>query len=192
MNGNEQTQKTFISSTEFVSFDLNHKEPMETNYAIVFSTAIIPMLIGFVWYHPALLGKAWMQSAGISEEQLKGSNMAVIFGFCILFSLMLCTMLPLLVIHQSGMMSMMMGEPGIPDSPMTNPDYKMMMEKYGHNFRSFKHGVFHGILSALFFALPILGIQALFERRGAKYIFIHLGYWVITLALMGGIVCGFA
>ncbi len=165
---------------------------METNYSIVLSTAIIPMLIGFVWYHPALLGKAWMQSAGISEEQLKAGNMAVIFGFCILFSLMLCTMLPLLVIHQSGMMSMMVDAPGMNTDPITNPDYKMMMEKYGHNFRSFKHGVLHGVISALFFALPVLGIQALFERKGAKYIFIHLGYWVITLALMGGIVCGFA
>jgi hypothetical protein len=165
---------------------------METNFAIVLSTAIIPLLIGFIWYHPAVLGKAWMQAAGISEDQIKNSNMAIIFGFCILFSLMLSTMIPMLVIHQSGMMSMMMGEPGIPDNPMSNPDFKMMAEKYGQNFRTFKHGVFHGVLSALFFALPILGINALFERKGAKYIFIHLGYWIVTLALMGGIVCQFA
>ena len=165
---------------------------METNYAIVLSTAIIPMLIGFMWYHPALLGKAWMQSAGISEEQLKGGNMAVIFGFCILFSVILATVIPMLVIHQSALMSLMMGENGTQTDPSTNPDFKMLMEKYGHNFRTFKHGAFHGVLSALFFALPVLGIQAMFERKGAKYIFIHLGYWVITLALMGGIVCGFA
>lgn len=59
-----------------------------------------------------------------------------------------------------------------------------------NKFRTFKHGSFHGIIGAIFFALPILGINALFERRGAKYIFLHLGYWVITMALMGGVICG--
>jgi hypothetical protein len=87
---------------------------------------------------------------------------------------------------------MMMGEPGIPSDPMSNPDYKFMFDKYGHNFRTFKHGAFHGILSAVFFALPVLGIQAMFERRSGKYIFIHLGYWVITFVLMGGIICQWA
>jgi len=162
---------------------------METNYIIVFSTAVIPVIIGAIWYHPLLTGKAWMQSAGVSEEQLKGRNMLAIFGFSLLFSLMLATMIPSLVIHQSGMLAMMMGEPGIPDDPMSNADFKFMFNRYGHNFRTFKHGVLHGVIGSLFFALPILGIQALFERRGAKYIFIHLGYWVLTLSLMGGIIC---
>jgi len=168
------------------------KKPMGPNFAIVLSTALVPMLIGFIWYHPAVLGKAWMQASGVTDEQIKGANMGIIFGFCILFSLMLSTMMPTLVIHQSGMLSMMMGETGISDNPMSNPDYKMMFDKYGNNYRSVKHGILHGVISALFFALPVLGIQALFERKGAKYIFIHLGYWVITLAIMGGVVCGFA
>ncbi len=165
---------------------------METNYAIVFSTALIPMIIGAIWYHPAVLGKAWMAASGVTDEQLKGGNMAIIFGVSILFSLMLAAMIPMLVIHQSGLVSMMMGEPGIPADPMSNPDYKFMFDKYGHNFRTFKHGAFHGILSAVFFALPVLGIQAMFERRSGKYIFIHLGYWVITFVLMGGIICQWA
>ena len=165
---------------------------METNYAIVFSTALIPMIIGAIWYHPAVLGKAWMAESGVTDEQLKGGNMAIIFGVSILFSLMLSMVIPMLVIHQSGLVSMMMGEPGIPSDPMSNPDYKFMFDKYGHNFRTFKHGAFHGILSAVFFALPVLGIQAMFERRSGKYIFIHLGYWVITFVLMGGIICQWA
>ena len=165
---------------------------METNYAIVFSTALVPIFIGFIWYHPALLGNAWMKAANVTNEQLKSGNMAIVFGVSILFGLMLSTMIPTLVIHQSGMLSMMMGEQGVPGNEMSNPDFKFMYDKYGHNYRSFKHGVFHGVLSSLFFALPILGIVAMFERRGAKYIFIHLGYWVITLSLMGGIVCQWA
>jgi hypothetical protein len=75
---------------------------METNYAIVFSTALIPMIIGAIWYHPAVLGKAWMAASGVTDEQLKGGNMAIIFGVSILFSIMLAMVIPMLVIHQSG------------------------------------------------------------------------------------------
>jgi hypothetical protein len=47
----------------------------------------------------------------------------------------------------------------------------------------------HGSMAGLFFALPILGINAIFERRGLKYTLLHTGYWVITLGLIGGVLC---
>jgi len=65
-----------------------------------------------------------------------------------------------------------------------------MFEKYGSNFRTFKHGAFHGILASLMLALPLIGINALFERKGFKYIAINVGYWIVSFAIMGGIVCG--
>ena len=52
---------------------------------------------------------------------------------------------------------------------------------------TFQHGAFHGAFMALFVALPIIGQKALFEQRGFKYVLINVGYWVVTLALMGGI-----
>ena len=63
---------------------------------------------------------------------------------------------------------------------------------YGENFRTFKHGALHGTIAGIFFALPVFGIIALFERRSWKYVLIHLGFWVITLALMGGVLCQWA
>jgi hypothetical protein len=39
--------------------------------------------------------------------------------------------------------------------------------------------------------LPLIGINSLFERKSFKYIFIHTGYWIISLALMGGVLCQF-
>jgi hypothetical protein len=44
----------------------------------------------------------------------------------------------------------------------------------------------------LFFALPVLGTNALFQHKGFKYIVINVGYWIITLALMGAVICQFA
>lgn len=164
---------------------------METNYLIVISTAIIPLLIGFVWYHPSIFGTAWMKETGVNPED-KSGNMAVIFGLSILLSIMLSVFLPSIVIHQFGLFSMLMDEPGFQQNPSSHADYTMMMEKYGRNFRTFKHGFFHGIITSVFFALPVLGTNAIFEKRSFKYIFINLGYWVLSIALMGGIICQFA
>jgi hypothetical protein len=33
-----------------------------------------------VWYSNALFGKAWQKAAGVADEQIKNSNMAMIFG----------------------------------------------------------------------------------------------------------------
>lgn len=63
------------------------------------------------------------------------------------------------------------------------------MANYGENYRTFKHGALHGAMTGIFIALPILATQAMFERKSLKYVLINAGYWIITLALMGGIVC---
>jgi hypothetical protein len=69
--------------------------------------------------------------------------------------------------------------------------YDAFAEATKDSFRTFKHGMLHGIITSIFLVLPIIGINALFERRGAKYIFIHVGFWAICFALMGGILCQF-
>lgn len=66
-----------------------------------------------------------------------------------------------------------------------------LMENYGDNFRTFKHGAFHGTIISLLLVLPVLATNALFERKGFKYIAINWGYWAVTLTLMGGTVCQF-
>ena len=64
------------------------------------------------------------------------------------------------------------------------------MDLVGTSHRTFKHGAFHGVLTGLFVITPILATSAMFERKGFKYIAINAGYWIICLAIMGGIVSG--
>jgi hypothetical protein len=164
---------------------------MHINFIAVLIAAIIPMLIGFIWYNDKVFGKAWMATTGLTHEQLKQGNMAVIFGVSFLFSLLLSMEMNFIAIHQSHLFSILANEPGINDP--TSEVGRMMADftaKYGHNFRTFKHGALHGTIASIFFALPVLGISALFERKSFKYIFIHLGYWAVTFALMGGIISG--
>jgi hypothetical protein len=75
------------------------------------------------------------------------------------------------------------------DSSLASTSYEAMMAVHGEDFRTFRHGVFHGILAGIFIALPIIGTNALFERKSTKYILINAGYWIVTLGVMGGIIC---
>ena len=56
------------------------------------------------------------------------------------------------------------------------------------SFDSFKHGAFHGAEIGLLVAMPLMVTNALFERKNFKYMAINLGYWIITLMLMGGVI----
>jgi hypothetical protein len=146
--------------------------------------AVSALVVGFIWYNPKVFGNAWMQASGMTDEQVKGGNMAKIFGLALLFAFLLSTALPGIVIHQMGVFSLIGG-----DVDGALPSYAAFITDYQDVFRTFKHGAFHGVLTGIFIALPILGTNALFERKGAKYIFINSGYWIVTLAIMGGIIC---
>jgi len=147
--------------------------------------AIAALVVGFIWYNPKVFGNAWMKASGMTEEKMKGANMFAIFGLALLFAAMLASSLMQMTTHQFGAQSLVGGDPST-----ALPSYAAFMADYGDAFRTYKHGALHGALAGLFVALPILGTNALFERKGAKYIFINTGYWVVTLAIMGAILCG--
>jgi hypothetical protein len=166
---------------------------MQTNIAIIALAALVPLIIGFIWYHPKVFGNAWMKVAQVTEESMKNSNMALIFGLTYLLSFLLSFSLQYLTIHQLSLWAVVAGQPDYMNpSSEAGQMVTAFLERYGNEFRSFKHGLLHGVISAITIALPILGIVSLFERKPRKYIFIHLGYWAITLGLMGGIICAYA
>ena len=59
----------------------------EANWLAVFAAAISAFLLGGLWYSPALFGRAWQRSAGLTDEQLKGGNAAKIYGGAFVLSL---------------------------------------------------------------------------------------------------------
>lgn len=159
---------------------------METNFLAMAVAALVTLVVGFIWYHPKVFGTAWMHAAGLKEEQLKGANMLKIFGFTIILSLMMTLVIMALSIHQTGAYGMIGGM--VTDD--TLPSFQVFMDDYGMAFRTFKHGALHGFIAALFFAFPMTAINGLFEHKSAKYIFINAGYWIVSLTIMGGIICG--
>ena len=152
------------------------------NVIALFVAALIPMIVGFVYYHKSVAGSAWMSVTGMTDEKAKEGDMALIFGVIYVFSVLLAFALSGLVNHQSGLFSLFGGD-------TTDELFKQVMAAKGTAFRTFKHGALHGFIASIAIALPILGTNALFEQKGWKYIWINLGYWAITLTLMGGLLC---
>jgi hypothetical protein len=126
-----------------------------------------------------------MKETGMTEENAKKGNKVKIFGFTILFSVMLSMMIPALVIHQMGAFGMIGG-----DATKALPSYNAFLADYGDAFRTYQHGALHGFVSGIFFILPVIGIHSMFDQKSWKYIFVTSGYWIITLTIMGAIICG--
>ena len=93
--------------------------------------------------------------------------------------------LQFLVVHQTGAVGMVGGNP-----EKALPSFAAFMNDYGTAFRTFKHGALHGTMTGLFFVTPLFGITALYEGRSFKYVMVASGYWIISCAVMGAIICG--
>jgi hypothetical protein len=159
--------------------------------------ALVPTILGFIWYNPKVFGKAWMEATGLTPESaMKGFNMPLVFGLSLLLSFVLASSLTGVVIHQGALFGMLMDgknpNPEMADkSSVLYGHVKYIMDNYGTNFRTFKHGAFHGTMLGVMTILPIIATSGMFERKGFKYIAINAGYWIVSLAIMGAIICHF-
>ncbi len=136
---------------------------MNPNFLFVAIAAFVPMIIGFVYYHPAVLGGQWMRINGFTLDGMTAPKPVLYLAALVLsffLSMFMC-------INVTGP-----GQDVAPD---------------GHSYVTFGHGVIHGLLISIMVVLPILGTLSIFERRGWGWVFINLGYWIVTLSIMGGI-----
>ena len=136
------------------------------NYLAIGLAALIPTIVGALWYGP-LFGKAWMKSMNFTEDDLKGGNMAVIFGIAILLSIIAALYLKFNI-------------------ELTHKEIVDGKLIYG-SFHTFKHGALHGGMAGLMFGVPAMVISGLFERKNWTNIGIGFFYWIICFTLMGGV-----
>ena len=160
---------------------------MDFNFYAILAATLVSLVVGFVWYNPKVFGTIWMQETGMTDEKAQKGNMLKIFGLTIVYSFLISFMLSGMVIHQFGAMGMIGGDPSKIDPASS---YFAFMTEYGNAFRSFQHGALHGFLTGLLFVLPITAINSLFEHKSWKYILVTGGFWVVTLTIMGAIICG--
>ena len=169
---------------------------MGPNWYILFVAALVPMVIGFIWYNPKVFGTAWMKVASMTEEKIKSGNMPLIFGLSYLLSVLLSFALAGIVIHQLSLFSLFNHYPEFADQMAKQSgerfeQFVALNQQFEGMFRDWKHGLLHGIFAGITFALPVLATNSMFERKGFKYVAVNGGYWIITLGVMGAIICQF-
>ena len=163
---------------------------MHMNLLAVLVATLVPMVIGFIWYNPKVFGTAWMKASGMTEEKAKNAHTGLVFGLTFVFSFIFAFGLQFMCIHQYHITSSFFDYMDkITDANTAEGGlYKQVMDLVGSGHRTFGHGALRGVVGGIMTALPILGVNALFEAKGFKYIAINVGFWVICMGIMGGIV----
>ncbi|MCB0763161.1 MAG: DUF1761 domain-containing protein [Flavobacteriales bacterium] len=161
---------------------------MHINWLVQFIAALVPMLIGFIWYNPKVFGNAWMKAAGVTEERMRSGNMALIFGLSFVFAFLLSFAYAAFANHWNAFQAFFrpVVEHGMGVDPTTpfGAELKGYIDAYGERYSSWTHGLAHGTVMSVMLFLPVMVINALFERRSFKYIMINWGYWTVTLIVM--------
>jgi len=148
------------------------------NWPVVLACGLIPMVVGFLYYHPKTFEPAWMKSTGLTREDVDGGNMAMIMGISFLLSCVISMMMINWTNHQLSLQSLFVMDPSFEDTgSKMRTLFDSVMSEYGTRHRSFGHGAAHGVFAGL----------GLFERKSWKHIFISAGYWFITLVLICGV-----
>lgn len=134
------------------------------NWLAIAVAAIIPMITGFIYYHPKVLGGPWMKANGFTLESVGTGPKPILYGVAVLLSFLLATWL---------------------STNVTGPGQDVAPD--GHSYATFQHGMVHGIVASILIVLPILGTLSIFEKKGWNWVFVNTGYWALTLMMMGGL-----
>jgi hypothetical protein len=131
------------------------------NWLAVLVAGISSFILGGVWYSPALFGNAWMRENNLTADDVKKANKAKIFGWSLLFSLIMAVNLAMF----------------LADPPQAGCGPKT----------DIAWGLTAGALAGLW-VFCSLATVALFEHKSWRYIFINGGYCLVALALMGAVI----
>ncbi len=61
----------------------------EINFLAVIAAATSTFVLGGLWYSPLLFGAAWMRANNFTEDQVNGFKKGRMFGWAILFSMIM-------------------------------------------------------------------------------------------------------
>ncbi|MBK9272071.1 MAG: DUF1761 domain-containing protein [Saprospiraceae bacterium] len=163
------------------------------NWIAILVAALVPSFLGFIWYHEKVMGTVWMKETGLTKEAIeKDFNMARTMILSLLFSFMLSMSLNPITIHQLGVHSALLNAVEDPARADAAKEVLAKFEgqgEYANEFRTFRHGMVHGMLVGIFLVLPIMATNGMYEKKSFKLTFINTLFWTLTLMLMGGIIC---
>jgi hypothetical protein len=166
---------------------------MDQKLMVNLSAALVPVILGMIWYNPLFFGKMLSRANGTTPPAMTPSRTALAFILTYIGGYLIAShVLGSIVIHQNGLHGMLAGQKdlNIPGTELYG-HVTWLMDHYGTNYRTFKHGALHGSFTGLYLVFPVVGIIALFESRNIIWVAVHSLYWILCLTIMGGIICAY-
>ncbi len=77
----------------------------EINWLSVIVATLAAFAIGGLWYSPVLFSKAWQRENKLSDQEIKGANMALIFGSSFLLNFISAVVLELFLGRQADVLT---------------------------------------------------------------------------------------
>jgi len=161
---------------------------MLPNFLVLLGAAFIPCIIGYIWFSPAVFGgEKWFNMAQMPvDKRTPASGLKILLTM--LLNFLVAFGLANIVIHQFSIFGLVGGNVEL----LKTGTAAAFLAEYGNNHLSFGHGALHAIAPGLLaFVIPLLGYVTIFENKPMKYFWVYLGYWAVSLALMGGVIGAF-
>nr|WP_277349355.1 DUF1761 domain-containing protein [Pseudoflavitalea sp. G-6-1-2] len=133
------------------------------NWLAVLVAGISALVMGGIWYSPALFGRVWMKENHLTIEELRKSNKGRIFGWSFVLSLIV-----------ASNMGMLLADPV---SHIEGAQQSMRLLE----------GVLAGCGTGVG-VFAFVAVIGLFEMKSSRHIFINGGYCILASALMGAII----
>lgn len=164
----------------------------QVNWFIIPISALIPLVLGYVWYHPSVMGTRLANATGTPIADISPPKSIGRIALIYLFSLLLSYIITAISVHQFAIFQLFFMEPSLAEAGSEFSTFTAeFLEKYGNRHRSFSHGVIHGAEVAIYCSLSFIGTSALFMGKPFKSTLVHIGFWFICCSLIGGLNCTF-
>jgi len=140
----------------------------DVNILAIAVAALVPNIVGALYFGP-LFGTAWRSAHGKTAAELKPDNEALTYGLALVCSAVVAFFI-----------NFMIG--------MSHKEVSAAGQLVFSSPRTFGHGAFHGLAIGIMLISPIIACLGLFHKYNWKAILLNVAYWLICLAIMGGIV----
>lgn len=159
---------------------------MSPNILVLLASALIPFVVATIWFHKGLFGgENWHRMSDMSAEKAASPVKPLKLFLSLILNAFLAFGMYLFSIHEAGVFGMVGGETEL----MKTGTAAAFLAEYGGDFHTLTHGLAHGLGATLFYILPFLGYIVIFEKKSAKYFWVYLIYWLISLTLMSMVIC---
>ena len=159
---------------------------MMPNFLVLLASALIPFFIAYIWFLKSLFGgEKWHTMSDMPATKTSSPVKPIKLLLSIVLNVLLAFGIYNLSVHETGVFGMV----GADAELMKTGTAAAFLDEYGGRFHTLTHGLAHGVAATLFYALPLLGYVVIFEKKSAKYFWVYLGYWFISMTLMSIVIC---